>query len=529
MRPSRGRSFPPLGRQLLFHSRDLICPPQLISRAFVNWPPGPCQPGPQTFLPSNIPRQPFQRLVTDRLSLIRAEPTYARNLRTAWKKGRGTLRSRFRPRKRLRRGIKSKAVLNPTDPLNLQDLMKETERRRVEGLSPLRGDSRLNTPAVSTAGNMGNESPQVLGLTNSDPKNAGDINRIRSGSVLRQLSRSHIRTASVRNARHMKRWQKGKNLAITGNYRNYYFRRDPNDRLPYLMPEWFSGKDVADYGCHNGTLTFGVLERFPDVRRIDAIDCDAELIANARSMQRERLRWSSGSNVQYDKINFQVGNWIDTSTPTEEPEYDTIMAFSVTKWIHLNYGDAGLMRFFRRAFNLLKPGGHLILEPQPKTSYRRTRFTAKQRSIYQSLKIDPVNLEPLLVDLGFSYFDTIKFPRPNEPFRRTIILCSKSYGATPASIRNNSRSEFLGWRTSPSQLSPTNPEPPPVYYHPQTPMYLPITPIPASTHSDSPASGDRQAYVVTSSEAAPSTDLSCDLSAKDPVSEHYEPDSTSVP
>jgi len=43
-----------------------------------------------------------------------------------------------------------------------------------------------------------------------------------------------------------------------------------------------------------------------------------------------------------------------------------LKAFSITKWVHLNNGDAGLKRFFRRIFRQLRPGGRLLLEPQVK-------------------------------------------------------------------------------------------------------------------------------------------------------------------
>ncbi|CAH8534482.1 unnamed protein product [Dicrocoelium dendriticum] len=479
---------------------------------------------PPGFPALSLPPSAFRPSPSRHLSVVRTEldaPFNRRNFKR-WKSASRCSHFRFHPRKP-RRLEQSKITLNPNDPLNLQDLVKETERRRVEGLSPLRGDSRLNTPALSAAGHMSPESPQpVLYIPNTRPINDRSAPKhLVSGSAAR--SRSY-RSFHRRSSRH----QRSNFLPITGNYRDYYFRRDPNDRISYMMPEWFTGKDVADYGCHNGTFTFCILERFPDIRRIDAIDCDAELIANARTMQRERLRWDTSSGVRYDKINFQVANWIDSSTPTEEPVYDTIMAFSVTKWIHLNHGDVGLVRFFRRAFNLLKPGGHLILEPQPKSSYRRTRFTALQRSIFKELKIDPVKLEPLLVDLGFSYFDTIKIPRPSEPFRRKIILCSKSYGATPASIRNVFRSEVHLWNLSPSPRSLVSREPPPVCYHPQTPFYASGTP---ATSSDSPALAPQQAYAVSSAVSAPSSSLTITSSANTvsgpTVESPCEPDSTS--
>lgn len=36
--------------------------------------------------------------------------------------------------------------------------------------------------------------------------------------------------------------------------------------------------------------------------------------------------------------------------------YDTILAFSVTKWIHMNSGDHGIQRTFRKVYEYLKPG-----------------------------------------------------------------------------------------------------------------------------------------------------------------------------
>ena len=47
-----------------------------------------------------------------------------------------------------------------------------------------------------------------------------------------------------------------------------------------------------------------------------------------------------------------------------EHGYDAVCLFSVVKWMHLNGGDEALRRVFRKAHELLRPGGRLILEPQ---------------------------------------------------------------------------------------------------------------------------------------------------------------------
>lgn len=94
------------------------------------------------------------------------------------------------------------------------------------------------------------------------------------------------------------------------------------------------------------------------------------------------------------------------------------------------------------------------------------------------MSIDPSNLQPLLLEIGFSYFDVIKTPHPKEAFQRTIILCSKSYGATPAAIRNGLREEAHDWGESIAPYGDNSQGPPPVRYDPVTPIpyYNPMSP-----------------------------------------------------
>ena len=82
----------------------------------------------------------------------------------------------------------------------------------------------------------------------------------------------------------------------------------------------------------------------------------------------------------------------DNLADTQTPEYDTILALSLTKWIHLNWGDAGIKRFFRRIYNHLRPGGRLVLEPQPFGSYAKKKKLTVSSPYNVAYTLMPLNL-----------------------------------------------------------------------------------------------------------------------------------------
>lgn len=83
------------------------------------------------------------------------------------------------------------------------------------------------------------------------------------------------------------------------------------------------------------------------------------------------------------------GNYVPVNDDVlnfQEPEYDIIMCLSVSKWIHLNFGDEGLKRMFQRVFKQLRPGGKFVFEPQPWKSYmRKKKLTVSKRRLLVDL------------------------------------------------------------------------------------------------------------------------------------------------
>lgn len=108
-----------------------------------------------------------------------------------------------------------------------------------------------------------------------------------------------------------------------------------------------------------------------------------------------------------------------------------ILALSVTKWIHLLHGDAGLKRAFVRMFRQLRPGGKLVLEAQPWASYKRKKkLTEKIFEVYQSICFKPEQFNDYLLsaEVGFMSCTLLGTPaHKSKGFQRSIYLFTKPH------------------------------------------------------------------------------------------------------
>lgn len=100
---------------------------------------------------------------------------------------------------------------------------------------------------------------------------------------------------------------------------------------------------------------------------------------------------------------FRTADWVKGSIPEDADGYDIVVAFSISKWIHLNGGDEGLKQFFRRVHDVLNPGGKFILEPQEWETYAKAkRMDARLKENAKSLQLRPDGFERVLGEMGFS-------------------------------------------------------------------------------------------------------------------------------
>ncbi|XP_067411196.1 7SK snRNA methylphosphate capping enzyme [Emydura macquarii macquarii] len=266
-----------------------------------------------------------------------------------------------------------------------------------------------------------------------------------------------------------------------GNYCKYYGYRNPNcedGRLRVMKAEWFQGKEVLDLGCNVGHLTLSIAKKWKPIRVV-GLDIDGALIHSARQNIRHYLSEEIQQEVEDEaakgsgpkrrrscfpaslmasrgpiaaprvpqagedatnfpnNVIFVRGNYVlerDELLETQRPEYDVVLCLSLTKWVHLNWGDDGLKRMFKRIYRHLRPGGLLLLEPQPWSSYgKRKNLTETIYRNYYRIKLKPDQFTSYLTspEVGFSSCELVaRAQNSSKGFQRPVYLCHKGRPAT---------------------------------------------------------------------------------------------------
>lgn len=236
-----------------------------------------------------------------------------------------------------------------------------------------------------------------------------------------------------------------------GNYHRYYGYRmtnafDEDPRLKVLRSEWFERRACLDIGCNEGLVTIALAARFRSSSMV-GLDIDKELVHKAsRNLGRERaaLKQQAGAKgvgraavraaqQQLGALHSVSFQHADFGAMAEPPGamYDTLLCLSVTKWVHLNAGDEGLRRFFARMASALRPGGVLVLEPQPWRSYQQAKrkqevFSAGHRSLTE-LQLRPDHfVQHLQQEHGLHLVASLQCQQAAQGFGRPIFVLRKA-------------------------------------------------------------------------------------------------------
>ena len=110
----------------------------------------------------------------------------------------------------------------------------------------------------------------------------------------------------------------------------------------------------------------------------------------------------------YGKVCFKSENYITELKDVKE-KFDTILCLSLTKWIHLNYGDFGIKALFLKMYEQLEKGGILILEGHPWKSYKKNKKMNEWSKVnFQQIKLRPNLYKAYLEKIGFKFMTTFK-------------------------------------------------------------------------------------------------------------------------
>ncbi|KAI8371513.1 Bicoid-interacting protein 3-domain-containing protein [Radiomyces spectabilis] len=256
---------------------------------------------------------------------------------------------------------------------------------------------------------------------------------------------------------------------IYGNYPNYYSDRrnkskNYDSRLDVLPSHLFKDKHVLDIGCNSGNITITIAKRYHPVH-IHGVDIDDTLIKKANSLLGVAYSLSDPSGTEDDtspldigmrfhyfptsmthmfgfialsrpatalpegfpyNVTFEAMDWMESTV--EEEQYDTVLALSISKWIHIHRGDEGIKDFFKRAFKVLKPGGVFVLEPQRYESYaRRAKLSEDTQNVYEEITLHPEDYQMyLLNEIGFKQVEELgTSENENKGFERPLYLYTK--------------------------------------------------------------------------------------------------------
>eukprot|EP01080_Neovahlkampfia_damariscottae_P005034 gene5034-8631_t len=228
------------------------------------------------------------------------------------------------------------------------------------------------------------------------------------------------------------------NIYEYGNYDDYYRFRNNIDSYYRINlfrdnKDFFEKKQILDIGCNSGELSLQIAKNI-EVKKYLGIDIDEYLIQKAHenkeriiAAQLRRLMHVGRDLTNFfpRNVEFKSGNFLEYDFG--DVQFNTILCLSITKWIHLNWGDEGIKNFFKKMANLLTKNGILILEPQKFSTYDRKKDLTKTISEnFQNIKFKPDEfINYFENELNFKLIFEKKEEEEKVGFKRVIYFLRK--------------------------------------------------------------------------------------------------------
>ncbi len=214
--------------------------------------------------------------------------------------------------------------------------------------------------------------------------------------------------------------------------KNYDTWNDP--RVVAIPPNVVSNMSVLYVGAHDGTIPIQLALKFQP-KSIEAIDIDAKLLNQGVDLCKmvdhfiatedaESVKLIADLGTACDDpfvkvylmakqskpcqslsqtILFRAMNILDPYDSYNTKRFDTIFCLNISKYIHLNFGDAGIESLFHNSFEMLNVGGFFVLQAQSMQSYRKIKsFAPIFAENLKAIQMRPEDFESILTT-KFSY------------------------------------------------------------------------------------------------------------------------------
>lgn len=243
-----------------------------------------------------------------------------------------------------------------------------------------------------------------------------------------------------------------------GNYHKYYTFHPSSARICFFntgsvfLKLWEAQNrpavfTILDIGCNEGNLSVDVLEQAKKELPSDVqcvllgVDLDSSLIELANT----KYITEADQFKEFHALNFMdvaaSKSFVESYTNRLKSllgsrtfeGFSVVCLFSITMWIHLNYGDDGLKDFLLRSAALLSPLGSLVVEPQPWKCYKAADKRCRKLGITRPLHYSALTIRNIEVDTADIVLQRGQYAPsgPSAPSVESTVAAATQSASTP--------------------------------------------------------------------------------------------------